>query len=66
MMTQRPGDPVTQFHVWSTVHSTVLSELVVLVMIIFRLILVKNNINQDVLYDYRADLHGIRNRTIVM
>jgi len=22
--------------------------------------------NQDVLYDYRADLHGIRNRTIVM
>jgi len=22
--------------------------------------------NQDALYDYRADLHGIRNRTIVM
>ena len=22
--------------------------------------------NQDVLYDYGADLHGIRNRTIVM
>ena len=22
--------------------------------------------DQDVLYDYRADLHGIRNRTIVM
>ena len=22
--------------------------------------------NQDVLYDYTADLHGIRNRTIVM
>jgi len=22
--------------------------------------------NQDVLYDYRADLHGIKNRTIVM
>ena len=22
--------------------------------------------NQDVLYDYRADLHGIRNRTILM
>jgi len=22
--------------------------------------------NQDVLYDYRADLHGIRNHTIVM
>ena len=22
--------------------------------------------NQDVLYDYRADLRGIRNRTIVM
>jgi len=22
--------------------------------------------NQDVLYDYRADLHGFRNRTIVM
>jgi len=22
--------------------------------------------NQDVLYDYRTDLHGIRNRTIVM
>ena len=22
--------------------------------------------NQDVLYDYRADLHGIRNRTVVM
>ena len=22
--------------------------------------------NQDVLHDYRADLHGIRNRTIVM
>jgi len=22
--------------------------------------------NQDVLYDYRADLHGIRNRTIAM
>jgi len=57
-----------------TFQSQLANSLIVLILVSKKLVLITILLVsdkriysiQDVLYDYRADLHGIRNRTIVM